>query len=110
MEGKTIGKYCYRTVVDLFADRTYNEVGLGVNTDAVCSAKIDLWLDFPCDVANFQDITGLIIYYIFVDFDFSCITVSLTECFDKSSFKLTVEQSIDGNIAELRYLLNIVLA
>ena len=104
MKGESISKNCYGTAVNLFADRSDNKVRLGTNADAVCTAKIDLWFNFPCDITDFQDITRLIINNIFSYFDFSCIAASLTERLDKSPFKLALEQGIDGNIAELAYL------
>ena len=79
MKGESISKNCYGTAVNTLADRAYNKVRLGINTDTVRSAKKDLRLYFPCDIADLQDITDLIVYRIFFYFDLTFVTASLTE-------------------------------
>ena len=109
MESKSISENGYWTAIDLLAYRSDDEIRLRIYADAVCSAEIDLWLDFPCNRAYFQDITGLVIYNVLVYFYLPCITAALAECFNKPSFKLTVEQCINGNITQLRYFFTLFL-
>ena len=89
MESKTISENGYRTAADLLAYRSDDEIRLRIYADAVRSVEIDLWLDFPCNRAYFQDITRLVIYNVLVYFYLPCITAALAECFNLLSSSLS---------------------